>query len=922
MRTLIVTVSILAAGSALAQGRDAVVLDGAWEFRLDPKCEGEDKGWFSPKADFQDAIMVPGAWDAQGFGEETNKLHHSFIGKGWYRRHVKIPSAWSGRRVFLCVGGVHRYAKAWMNGHFLGEHIGYLSPFEYELTGLVKPGADTTVALCVDSEQRWDVDTLTGCFDIIDYMDTYWGGIWGHVTLEARAEAYLEDLFVQPEVSPPGCRVSAILVGDASACDGVRLEILDSDGTVVARRNAGLREAVGGDAAVNMDAEMPGASLWSPPTPVLYVARLSLLRAGEMVDQVETRFGLRKIELRGARIYINGKRAFLHGYGDDCVYPETMAAPSDKAVYAARLRVAKEYGFNHVRHHSHMLPPEYYEACDEAGMLVSAEFPIAYQQFYDRAQGPALELYKREWAAAIKRFRNHPSIFDWCMGNEMWNGVPLAPELYRIAKELDPTRPVVDSDGLPAKPFVDGARDRDTLDLYFAMFDVGNTPLDVHDKFRCPAPLKPVVSHETGNYVTFPRLDLIQRFDHNFKPFWLIPVRDKVERMGLLGEAARWAENSERLYHLCHKVNIESLRKNPNISGHHWWLLQDYWTTSNGLVDTYFRPKPGLPAERIRQFNGDVVLLQDGLDLTYRGGQRLEIALLVSNFSPGELAEPTLRWQARSGGETVADEAESVASISQGEVVELTRVSMTLPDTSQPTRLVIEAVLSANGRRFENDWSTWVYPEAVVPPRLDVPLFAAPELLSLLAPSGARPPAGPGPLATRAVYAGSHLSQAMLDALVSGACVVLVQPPGLFPTAVTRFKTAWWHGNAKDNNAGTVVYDNPITRAMAPEGWCDASWYRLIEGCHGYILDDLPAVPDVLVRGIEVGSVCRNKALLFQASVGKGCLIVCGLNLDVGDDTEAPEAAWLTARLLEYAGTFPKPGAEFTEDFLRRRVAK
>lgn len=108
---------------------------------------------------------------------------------------------------------------------------------------------------------------------------------------------------------------------------------------------------------------------------------------------------------------------------------------------------------------------------------------------------------------------------------------------------------------------------------------------------------------------------------------------------------------------------------------------------------------------------------------------------------------------------------------------------------------------------------------------------------------------------------------------------MLIQPPGLFHTAVTRFKTAWWHGNESDNNAGIVVYDNPVTRAMAPEGWCDAGWYRLFEGSHGYPLEGFPAMPEVLVRGIEVLSVARNKAILFQASVGEGCVIVCGLNL-------------------------------------------
>ena len=141
-------------------------------------------------------------------------------------------------------------------------------------------------------------------------------------------------------------------------------------------------------------------------------------------------------------------------------------------------------------------------------MFVSPELPIGYPRFYDRAQGAALELYKSEWTAAIKRYRNHPAIFDWCMGNEQWEGMPrVGPDLYRIAKELDTTRPVIDSDGISSWGFFDGTRDRPTLDFYTVMFDILTTPFDNPDKFKTGKPLKPIITHEEGNFVHFPQLD-------------------------------------------------------------------------------------------------------------------------------------------------------------------------------------------------------------------------------------------------------------------------------------------------------------------------------------------------------------------------------------------------------------------------------
>ena len=905
------------AGPAWGEQRPSLDLDGAWSFWMDPQDAGESEQWFAGSTAFADTIQVPGAWEAQGFGGETDKLRHHFIGKGWYKRQVDVPAAWAGRRVFLCFGGVHRYASVWVNGVFLGEHIGCLSPFEFDISDHAAPGTQAVIAVRVDSKQRWDIDTMIGAWDIIDYMDTYWGGIWGHVSIEARSTAHLEDLFVEPSIDPPRCRVSATVKGAPPSGAALSVEIRDKDGNAVGHAEAARESPLGA-----VEITVPGALLWTPDTPHLYTARLSLADGGTEIDSVTTRFGFRRITVDGLRLLLNGQPFFLRGYGDDAIYPETMAAPSWEAVYRGKIATAREYGFNHVRHHSHFLPPEYYDVCDELGMLVSPELPIGYQQFYNRAKGPALELYKTEWAAAIRRFRNHPSILDWCMGNEMYDSVPIAPDLYRIAKGLDTTRPVVDSDGLPATGFIDGTRDRDTLDLYFVQFDVFQTPLDKPRMYACPAPLKPVISHETGNYVTFPRLDQIELFQHNFIPFWLIAAREKVARMGLLDEVPRWAENSEKLYTLLRKIDIETLRKSPNISGYHWWLLQDYWTTSNGIIDTYFRAKPGVDRASILQFNNDVVLLEDGLNATGRGGERIQARLLVSNFGPSELTDSMLSWTVSAETGAVAQGSQAVPSAPVGALVELASIEAPLPDVDAPTRIEVRVELATGERIISNVWSTWVYPARVARPV--APLFASSELLPWLQRFGAQPLPAEKPYPASAVYVSNQLTPELTGAVLAGASLLLYKPLEFLPAAPTRFKTAWWLGNKGDNNAGTVVYDHPATRAMAPDGWCDAGWYRLLEDCEGYILNDVPEQADVLVRGIEVACVCRNKAMLFQAAAGQGCVIVCGLNLDASlpNGAPCPAADWLTASILQYAATFPEPAAAFSESFLRERVVE
>lgn len=908
--------------------RVVVSLDGKWDFQLDPQDAGRSEQWFAKRVAFTNTILVPGAWQSQGYGKDGDKLRHNYEGKAWYKKQVPLPKPAPGQRLFLCVGGVHRSAEIWVNGDRLGKHVGYLSPFEFELTPAVATNATATIALCVDGKQHWDTDCLTGCLDLIDEMFTPWGGIWGHVWLELRPEVWMEDVVVQAGVTTtPYCGVIARVVGQKDWMHA-RLEVRSKRGVKLAAMEATVYQHEG---QLVVGTEIPGARLWSPEEPSLYVARLELLQKGMVVDRVEVPFGVRDIRIEGHDFYLNGKKLFLRGYGDDCIYPETMAAPADKAVYRRKLQAAKDCGFNFVRHHSHFLPPEYYEAADEVGMLVSPELPIAYQEYYTKATGPALELYKTEWAAAIKRMRNHPSIFDWCMGNELYNSTPIGPELYRAAKHLDPTRPVIDSDGLSGSLAAQGP-DRPTLDFYSVQFDENALPLDNPAKHHLnAAPKKPVISHETGNYVTVPRPDLIEQFKDNFKPFWLEPFRTKLGKLGLMAEAQQWSLNSEKLYYLSHKLNLEDLRKNPWLSGYEWWLLQDYWTGSNGLYDAYFRPKSIRP-EPVRQFNAATVLLLDGLPLTVSTPQTLKLKLLVSNYSPDSIRKGSIRWTVKLGGRALARHRQGGVTAAQGELVEALVIPVAVGPVSRPERMVVEAELKAGRLSSRNDWSSWVYP---APDRLaqdaksKSPILVSHELLPMLQPFGAQLMPQDGPLPTNAVLVVTQPSLRTLSAVEAGASMLCLSPMDIFPSAPNRFKPAWWLGNPNDCNAGTVVYPHQVTREIAPDGWCDAGWYHLIEGAQAYVLDAVPfdstsSEPGarnsqpVLVRALDVHTVCRNKALLFEARVGQGSLIVSGLHLE--PHPGMPERDWLLKQLINYAATFPQPKAGLPASFLRDKV--
>lgn len=924
-----------ATSNAAAPLRHTISLDGEWSFQLDPEKVGEKEQWYVAGKKLPNSINVPGAWDAQGYGPETAKMRHNYIGVGWYKRTIRVPNGTKDQRYFLKFGGVYRDVRVWVNGFQVGYHLGYVSQFEFDVTPCLESGQSAEITLRVNSEQQADVDPLMGCIDIPDHLFSFWGGIWGHVDLERRSASWLDEMFVQPQLAAERCLVSAQLRGTSFGMDAVRLEVFDPSGRKVAERELPMARALN-DNRIEILADLPGAPRWTPETPQLHHARLTLLRDQMAVDAVEARFGMRSIEIRGTDFYVNGAKYYLNGYGDDGVYPETIAPPSDKLFYIERLKVAKSYGFNFVRHHSHFLPPEYYEACDEIGMFVSPELPIAYMRYYNRAKGAARNLYSREWEGAIVRYRNHPSIFDWCIGNELWSGVDLAPELYNLAKRLDPTRPVIDSDGIFPAGFIDGTRDRATMDFYTVMFGILTTPLENPQKFSTGTPLKPIITHEEGNFVSFPRLDSIPLYDGTpFKPFWLTVARDKIAKAGLLGETANWSLQSEKLYYLCHKLNLEALRKNSKISGYHWWLLQPWYPGSNGLLDVHRRPNSITP-EQVRQINGPVVLLQDGLELNYRGNERARLQLSVSNYSPGVLNDALLTWRIADGKNVIKQGSRSVGEIAQGQIIPIGALEFILPDPIIPEKIQIELVLKAGSATYTNQWDAWVYPARAPTLETRVPLYASTDLIPMLKAFDPHPIPFDETLPSPAVYVARQPDSRLIDAAERGSSVVLLSPTNIFPTDVTTWKTAWWLGVFQgDSNAGTVVYDSPITKAIAPDGWCDAGWFNLLQGAQTVILDDFPAQPDVLIRALNVHSaptaftreldfdyIWRNKSLLFEVGVGKGSWIVSGLNFDNALRHGGPEGPWLLAQLLTRAQSLPHPRHSLPLATLRDAVAK
>src|SRR3989475_8705903 len=188
-----------------------------------------------------------------------------------------------------------------------------------------------------------------GCLDTLVYRSITWGGLHGRVLLEATEATRMDDVFVAPQLGAETAEIRLTIGGARTRQLALAAEILDARGAVVVSVN----EAIAADATeVVLAARIPNAKLWSPKSPHLYTARVRLLSGGAVIDTRSVRFGMREFKVAGGKFLLNGKPIFLRGYGDDSIYPNTICPPAEKSEFHRRLSLAREYGFNYVRHHS------------------------------------------------------------------------------------------------------------------------------------------------------------------------------------------------------------------------------------------------------------------------------------------------------------------------------------------------------------------------------------------------------------------------------------------------------------------------------------------------------------------------------------------------------------------------------------------
>lgn len=427
-------------------------LNGEWQFSY-----GTNMSNKPADVSFHQTIRVPFAPQSglSGIGDALN-----IAPVVWYRREFSIPDSWIKQHVKLHFGAVDYEIVVWVNGYYVGSHRGGYTPFSFDIHEYLRSGRNEIIVKVLD-ENRVSQPRGKQSANLENWGCWYTRvtGIWQSVWLEPVSKLHISGLRLIPDID----RECAIVAYELSQmADGLEVEaVMSSEGTEVYRSRCAIpaRHRSNCDLIPRTDGRIvlpvPKPKLWSPEEPNLYDLCITLIRDGRTVDVVRTYLGMRKVEARGNRIYLNNKPYYLRMVLNQGYWPDGVYTPGSVGDFLQDVTFIKEAGFNGVRMHQKIEDPHFYHYCDTQGLLVWAEMPSCYV-YGDES----ILNITSEWQQVVCRLFNFPSIMAWVSMNESWGveqlryRTALDPRprhhldaLYHAVKALDPTRLVISNDG-------------------------------------------------------------------------------------------------------------------------------------------------------------------------------------------------------------------------------------------------------------------------------------------------------------------------------------------------------------------------------------------------------------------------------------------------------------------------------------------
>lgn len=336
-------------------------------------------------------------------------------GVGWYRKTFEVPTSDKGKIFYIDFDGIYMNSSVWINGHLLGTRPnGYLT-FRYELTPYLKYGGQNVITVKVDNSTQPNARWYTG------------SGIYRNVWM-TRVNPLHVDLWgtyiTTPNVSKDEAEIvinTTIRNKENTQDAELSTSLLDAQGQTVATLE--IPFTVGTDTTVTLKQiiEVDNPHLWSIDDPYLYTVLTQIKKEGQIIDEYTTNLGIRYFNFDADKgFFLNGESVKILGV---CQHQDLGALGSivNERGIERQLEILKQMGCNGIRTSHNPPSPELLDLCDKMGFIVMEEsFDVWHKRKteYDYSHYFA-EWHERDLRDQVLRDRNHPSVFMWCIGNEV-----------------------------------------------------------------------------------------------------------------------------------------------------------------------------------------------------------------------------------------------------------------------------------------------------------------------------------------------------------------------------------------------------------------------------------------------------------------------------------------------------------------------
>ena len=565
--------------------KDWINLNGQWSCEFSKDIKGFSKRKLNKKK-FTKKINVPFCPESKlsGIG------HTDFIQEIYYQKTFKIPETWKNKKILLHFGGVDYESTIYINKKKVGFNQGGSTPFSLEISSFLNKNTENDLKLYVidkrcagspepkfdykgrgvfrsqDDIKKWVLNKNRfqprgkqstfrhsyGCY----YTRTT--GIWQTVWLEAVNYKNIKNINIQANVKSS----SFIFIPEYSSKFSGNLKV------DIFFKNKLIKSSLISTKTKKFAIKIPKVKLWSIGKPNLYNFTFTLIDKNKTIDKVESYGGMRSIEVKKNKIYLNGKKLYQRLVLDQGFYPNGIwTAPSDKDL-KNDIILSMKAGFNGARLHEKVFEDRFHYWADKLGYITWAEFP----NWGMNENAKASETYfLREWPRIVNYLKNHPSIITWTPFNETntlecnAQHKKLMRIAYDVTKKIDPTRPVNETSGYQHQK----------TDIW-----------TVHHYEPIPEKLNKALNPKKGVYRNFPHFETSYKNQpyiiDEYGGVWWLPkqLRKKMRSWGH-GDAVR-PKTLKEVFERMEK-QTEVVLKTKHIEGFCYTQLTDVEQETNGV---------------------------------------------------------------------------------------------------------------------------------------------------------------------------------------------------------------------------------------------------------------------------------------------------------------------------------------------------